>query len=229
MAEFGIPDQPGFRGAPVLGPLAASVAGLTQGLERGLESRAAQKAALAKQRAQEKAAKIKAGASLAKRLSADFGDLTKGDTEKVKDISRQKTALEKRFGDPLSNLTDEQKQKMRFDINLLSDEEDALRESLSSFSRLEVVVRSLPPAQQAIVQQNFVRATEFRDFVEFEDFLKFKKQFTAPFDSKVGQALGEFLEAERERGTIRVRRDILGPAEIVLDKEDESFLDGILE
>lgn len=227
MAEFGLPDQPGFRGAPVLGPLAASVAGLTQGLERGLQSRQAKKAALAKQQAEERVARTRAGASFAKRITADFRDLTKSDTEKVKDISRQKIALKKRRGDPLSNLTDEQKQKIDFDLNLLSDEEDTLRESLSSFSRLEIVVRSLPPNQQAIFQQNLLNTSEFRDFEEFDDFLKFKKQFTEKFDPQLAQALGEALEAERERGTIRIRRDILGPGEIVLDKEDEDFLDGL--
>lgn len=229
MAEFGIPDEPGFRGTPVLGPLAASVAGFTQGLERGLQSREQKKAALAKQQAQEKAARIKAGAVLGRSLTDDFGDLTKPTSVRVLDLSRQEAVLKKTLASPLSNLTDEQKQKMQFDINLLSDEQSSLRTSLASFRRLEIVVGALNPQQQTIFKQNLLSITENRDFFDFDEFTNFKKQLDSKFEPKVAQALGEALEAERERGTITIRSDILGPGAAVLDPSDEPFLQSLFE
>lgn len=229
MAEFGIPDEPGFRGAPVLGPLAASVAGFTQGLERGLQSRESKKAALAKQQAQERVAKARASASASTKLFTDLRNLTKGDTDRVREISRQTAALKKQLGDVLSNLTDEQKAKIQFDINVLQDEDKFLRKSGTSFSRLEVGVRGLSTNQQRTFQQNFLRTTEKRNFVTFDEWAQFKKDFTAPFDPKVAAALGEALEAERERGTIKIDADILGPGEIVFDEEDkiDEFVEGL--
>lgn len=230
MAEFGVPDQPGFRGAPVLGPLAASVAGFTQGLERGLQSRADKKAALAKQQAEERVAKSRASASASSKLFTDLRNLTKGDVDRVKELARQRAALKKQLGDPLGNLTDDQKTKIQFDINVLDDEDKSLRQSGTSFSRLEVGVRGLSPAQQRTFQQNFLRTTSLRNFFDFEEWAQFKKDFIAPFDPKVGKALGEALEAERERGTIKIDADILGPGEIVFDAEDniDEFVEDLL-
>lgn len=229
MAEFGIPDEPGFRGTPVLGPLAASVAGFTQGIQRGLQSRQEKKGALAKQRAEEKVAKLRAGATASSKFKSGFGNLTKGEKDKVKDSANRLAALKKELGNVLSNLTDDQKTRIQFDINVLTDEITTSRTSISSFARAETMASGLTPSQQTTINENFLNVTQFRDFDDFPAFVKFKKEFIAQFDPQVGQVLGELLEAERERKTIILRTDILGPGEIIFDKEDEDFLDGLFE
>lgn len=229
MAEFGIPDEPGFRGAPVLGPLASSVAGFTQGLERGLQSRQQKKAALAKQRAQESVARTRAGASVARRLDSDLGDLTRGDTDRVKELDRQRKALQARLDDKLSSLTDDEKQTIRFDMNLIDDETNSLRSSISAITKVGISARGLTTKQQQTILTNLLEVGLPRQFDNFELFIKMKKDFLGQFDPAVAQRLDALLEAERKRGNIRIDRDILGPGPVVLDEKDLNTVKGFFD
>ncbi len=226
MAEFGIPDEPGFRGAPVLGPLASSVAGFTQGLERGLESRARKKAVFAKQQADEKAANIKAGRAAASQIRTDFGDLNKTTTDRIRELDRQRAVLIKRRDDPLVNLDEDQKSLVQSEISVIDAERGGLLESSDALSRAEIAAKVLPPHQQRAVSFAMLDATRPRDFKNFAAFEKFKKDFTANFGPAAGKTLGEVLEGERAKGTIRIIADILGPPEKDLTPDDESFLQG---
>ncbi len=226
MAEFGIPDEPGFRGAPTLGPLASSVAGFTQGLQRGLQSRQEKKAALAKQQAEEKVARTRAQGAAGRRLDLDFEGINETTDERSKNLGRELSDLRDNISDPLLA---ESKESNQAELARKTEQLKTLQGSSDAVRKAQATAKALPPQLRIQVSENILEFTRFKLWNKFEDMEKFIETRTRGMDPRVKNILTELGFASLDRGDWQIIGDQAPPGEIELSPADVQWVDNFFE
>lgn len=165
---FQLPDEPGFRGAPTLTPLAAAVSGFTTGLERGLTRKGQRRQTAAERASRERIAGARAARGVSKDLTEGLSDITKIRQEEVRALRRDLAAKQKQFADPLFV---GEKGPIQSDISSIQSQIEGISKGITDIFKVTPGIRLLPPGDQAIILGNlglFTTGT-FRSFADFEN------------------------------------------------------------
>ena len=168
MAEFTLPTGPGFRGQPVLNPLAQGVGGFVQGIREGLGIRRGKKEALADRRSKERIAAQRLGRETSSNLFRTIGDTAKSAEATLSGLRGEQKTIERNLGS-ISFTGDREEEGRK--ITAIQSEINRISKGASAIRAVLPGITSFNPAQQRFLEETFSSLTSgtFRTNKEFRD------------------------------------------------------------